>query len=87
MKPEIIQSLIHNFESYAKKTEQGVEFWLARDLRQLLGYDKWDNFLNVISKAKIACETTKHTVSDHFADVGKMTPRFKLVYIRLANIN
>ncbi len=72
MKTEIIESLANNFESYANKTDDGVEFWLARDLQQLLGYDKWDNFLGVISKAKIACETTQHTVSDHFADVGKM---------------
>ncbi|MES2023244.1 MAG: DNA damage-inducible protein D [Patescibacteria group bacterium] len=72
MKIEIIQSLVNNFESYAKKTEEGVEFWLARDLQQLLGYDKWDNFLNVISKAKIACENTGHNTSDHFADAGKM---------------
>lgn len=71
MKTEIIQSLVNNFESYAKRTEEGIEFWLARDLQQLLGYDKWDNFLNVISKAKIACENTDHQVSDHFADVGK----------------
>lgn len=71
MKTEIIQSLVNNFESYSKKTEEGIEFWLARDLQQLLGYDKWDNFLNAISKAKIACENTGHLTSDHFADVGK----------------
>ena len=71
MKTEIIQSLINNFEAYAKKTDEDVEFWLARDIQQLLGYDKWDNFLNVISKAKIACENTGHRVTDHFADVGK----------------
>lgn len=72
MKKEIIQSLTNNFESYARKMDNGVEFWLARDLQQLLGYDKWDNFLGVISKAKIACENTGHRVSDHFADAGKM---------------
>ncbi len=71
MKKELIQSLVDNFESCAKKTEDGVEFWLARDLQQLLGYDKWDNFLNAISKAKIACENTGHQIADHFADVGK----------------
>lgn len=71
MKKEIIQSLTNNFEQYANKMENGVEFWLARDLQQLLGYDKWDNFLSVISKAKIACENTGHNVSDHFADAGK----------------
>ncbi len=71
MKKEIIQSLVNNFESYSQKTKEDVEFWLARDLQQLLGYDKWDNFLKVISKAKIACENTGHEVSDHFAGVGK----------------
>jgi len=71
MKRELIQSLTSNFESYARKTEQGIEFWFARDLQQLLGYEKWDNFLNVISKAKTACEVSKHNISDHFADVGK----------------
>lgn len=72
MKREIIQSLTTNFESYAHKTDEGVEFWLARDLQQLLGYDKWDNFLSVISKAKTACEMNSHASQDHFADVGKM---------------
>jgi len=38
----------------------------------LLGYTKWDNFLNVISKAKTACEVSGHEIQDHFADVGKM---------------
>lgn len=72
MKQEIIKSLTKNFESYVNKTENGIEFWFARDLQGLLGYTKWDNFLKVISKAKIACETAKSEVSDHFAGVGKM---------------
>ena len=72
MKTETIQALTLNFESYAKKTEDGVEFWLARDLQNLLGYAKWDNFLNVIFKAKITCQTSKHNPSDHFPDVSKM---------------
>ena len=72
MKSTIIQSLTNNFESYAKKTENAVEFWLARDLQQLLGYEKWDNFKNIISKAKTACEVSGSQTTDHFADVGKM---------------
>ena len=71
MKTEIVQSLTNNFESYAKKTENSVEFWLARDLQHLLGYEKWDNFKGVISKAKTACKVSEHNVSDHFAGVGK----------------
>lgn len=72
MKQEIIKSLTKGFESYTNKTENDIEFWFARDLQNLLGYTKWDNFLKVISKAKIACETSKNMIADHFAGVGKM---------------
>ncbi|MGI3477038.1 DNA damage-inducible protein D [Providencia stuartii] len=67
-----VQALTTTFEEHAQQTENGVEFWLARDLQHLLGYGKWDNFLGVISKAKTACEVSGHAISDHFADVGKM---------------
>ena len=72
MKTELIRSLTTSFEGHAQQTDGGVEFWLARDIQHLLGYAKWDNFLNVVSKAKTACEVSGHTVGDHFADVGKM---------------
>ncbi len=72
MKRNLIQSLTETFEAHAQETETGVEFWLARDLQHLLGYSKWDNFLNAISKAKTACEVSEHEIDDHFADVRKM---------------
>ena len=72
MKKEVVYSLTDMFEAHAQQTDGGVEFWLARDLQHLLGYTKWDNFLNVVSKAKTACEVSGHSVPDHFADVGKM---------------
>ena len=74
MKTEIIQSFTNDLEFYARQTENGVEFWLARDLQHLLGYGKWDNFKSVVSKAKTACKVAGHTVLDHFADAGKMAP-------------
>jgi DNA-damage-inducible protein D len=72
MKMDQIVALTETFEGHAQQTEAGVEYWLARDLQHLLGYGKWDNFLNVVSKAKMACEISGGTVADHFADVGKM---------------
>lgn len=72
MKNEIVHTLTASFEGHAQKTDNGVEYWLARDLQHLLGYGKWDNFQGVISKAKTACELSDHGVADHFAGVGKM---------------
>ncbi|HEY8327267.1 MAG TPA: DNA damage-inducible protein D [Rhodanobacter sp.] len=73
MKTELIQTLTSTFEAHAQQTESGTEFWLARDLQHLLGYAEWRNFnSSAVSKAKIACEVSGHTVSDHFVDVNKM---------------
>ena len=72
MKKELINTLTTTFEEHVNYTEQGIEFWFARDIQHLLGYTKWDNFLKVINKAKTACETSDNDILDHFAEVGKM---------------
>ena len=68
----LIGQMTETFEGHAQHTEAGVEYWLARDIQFLLGYAKWDNFQNVLTKAKKACDIAGHEVADHFADVGKM---------------
>jgi DNA-damage-inducible protein D len=72
METSQIYQLTATFEGHAQHTESGVEFWLARDLQQLLGYAKWDNFQTVIAKAKTACEVSGHAVENHFPDVRKV---------------
>lgn len=72
MKAELVQTLTYTFEGHAQKTEQDIEYWMARDLQHLLGYTEWRNFGAVLSKAKTASELSGHPVSDHFVDVHKM---------------
>ena len=71
MKKELIAELFIQFEQVAYEYK-GLECWSARELQEIFGYSKWDNFLKVIGKAKDACENAGEKVSDHFADVGKM---------------
>lgn len=72
MQNDLIHMMTESFEGHAQETENGIEYWLARDIQHLLGYTKWENFLNVISRAKTACEVSGHNVPDHFPDVRKM---------------
>lgn len=73
MKKELIVQLFERFEQ-ACYDYKGIECWSARELQEILGYSKWDNFLNVIEKAKKACENASGDISNHFADTGKMVP-------------
>jgi len=71
MEKETIVKLNKSFEESAYE-QDGVEYWLARELQELLGYSDWRNFLNAVDKAKESCKTTGEDVLDHFVDVTKM---------------
>lgn len=71
MKSDEIKSLFTQFEAAASEFE-GIECWSARELQELLGYSKWENFEKVIIKAKDACRTAGELIENHFPDVRKM---------------
>ena len=71
MEKTTITRLNKSFEESAYE-QDGIEYWLARELQELLGYADWRNFLNAVNKAKESCETTGEAILDHFVDVTKM---------------
>ncbi len=71
MKQQEIQTLFQSFEDAVCMIDE-TECWSARNLQELLGYSLWQNFNNVINKAKAACENVGQPVADHFIDVNKM---------------
>lgn len=71
MKKEQIEELFRKFQN-ACYLYEGVECWSARELQEILGYTKWENFSKVIEKAKSACRASGIEMKYHFPDVGKM---------------
>lgn len=61
-----------SFEQIKHIDEYGNEFWYARELQEVLGYTKWENFHKIIKTAQIACKISKQDVLYHFPEVRKM---------------
>ena len=59
------------FEDIKHIDEYGNEYWLARELQNVLEYKRWDKFCNVIENAKVACGKSNYKVFEHFSQVGK----------------
>jgi len=62
------------FESIKQVNPYGSEYWSARDLMPLLGYDKWQRAEDVIERARVACGIAGQTVEHHFTGAGKTIP-------------
>lgn len=60
------------FEDLKHINEYGQEYWLARELQEVLEYRQWRRFEDAIERAKEACQNSGFAVANHFADVGKM---------------
>ncbi|MBD5189061.1 MAG: DNA damage-inducible protein D [Bacteroidales bacterium] len=57
---------------YGEDGQEQIEVWFARDLQELLGYARWENFAVAIRRAVDACKSQGINVDDHFREVTKM---------------
>ena len=60
------------FDQIKHFSDEGNEFWYARELASVLDYKRWDKFKNVIEKAKESCNNSGLKIEDHFSHVGNM---------------
>jgi len=67
-----VVSLNKDFESIKKVDENGIEYWLARELLPLLGYEKWQNAEELVGRAARACINSGQAVDNHFTGFSKL---------------
>ena len=60
------------FEGVKHIDDNGNEYWYARELQKILGYNQWQSINELIERAKVACIESKNNVDDHFAVQRKM---------------
>ena len=65
-------SHISAFESIRRMSDDGGEYWSARDLAKILSYTQYNKFVNVIQKAETACSNSGQEVEDHFTHMSEM---------------
>ena len=61
-----------SFEDIKHTDENGVEFWYARELQNVLNYSEWRKFEGVIKKAEVSCKNSGIDSFDHFVGIDKM---------------
>lgn len=76
MEKETITNLNKTFEESAYQ-QDGVEYWLAGELQELLGYAEWCNLSKAVERAKESCKTNHEWVFHHLVDVNKIINRSK----------
>lgn len=67
----IFDSIAHEI-----KDDEGnsIEVWYARELQEVLGYARWENFVVAIGRAIESCKSLNVSVDDHFRELTKMIP-------------
>lgn len=61
------------FDTIRRATPEGREWWSARDLMPLLGYERWERFADAIDRAKIAAHNSGINVAQNFPGAAKVS--------------
>ncbi|MCX5529017.1 phage antirepressor KilAC domain-containing protein [Streptomyces sp. NBC_00006] len=62
------------FDGIRQISADGDEYWSARDLQPLLGYDRWERFTDALDRAIAAADNAGTEPMDHFRGAAKMVP-------------
>lgn len=69
---ELLDTVMRALEGKKRTAPNGEDYWMARDIQQILGYTEWRNFESVIKKAKTACDASNINSVYHFVETNKV---------------
>lgn len=76
------------FDAIRRLDVNGVEYWLARDLMALMGYDKWERFEDAIGRAHLTARNSGHDADSAFSRLREEgtggRPRYDIRLTRFA---
>jgi DNA-damage-inducible protein D len=68
------ETINSDLDRIKRTTQRGINYWTGRELQPVLGYDRWENFKDVIEKGRMACESAGIDAGKHFREVTKEVP-------------
>lgn len=72
MNNPIVPASASPFDAIMRTDDYGNEYWSARDLMPMAGYEKWERFEDAINRAKASAENQGRSSEHHFPIAGKV---------------
>lgn len=66
------EDYVGQLDKRKKVAPDGAEYWHARELQELLDYQRWENFSLVIVRGMEACGSAGVPIENHFRETTKM---------------
>lgn len=66
------KTTMERLEATKRSADGGSEYWFAREIQTILGYEKWQNFETVIERAAAALSESGNRPSHHIAKTSKL---------------
>jgi DNA-damage-inducible protein D len=82
---EPLDQVLKALENRKRAAPNGEDYWMARDIQEVLGYANWQNFEAVLKKAQVACDGAGIKSRYHFIETSKMIEAGKGAKIKRAD--
>lgn len=66
------KTAMQRLEDARRRSKSGSEYWFAREIREIFGYETWAFFIPVISRAELSFEKSGNNASHHIVPTQRM---------------